>query len=374
MVREIRSGNLFDRVKKFSSTPFFVPVLFLLFLILTVPVISFVTSKPVDIRQRAQGTQTATINITPSGGPITLGQTFSVDLVIDGGGQTFNAAQADISISSNLTVQSLTITPAGQGGCNFIFVNQQKTPTVTSPSFAAAQLSGSVARCTLFTMTLLANATGTGTINLSNASVISQPGHEKILLSYTNGLYQINPVPTPTTIVSPTPTPTTLPTPTPTSLPTATPTAIPSPTPTTAILQPPTIDQSNVKTYDTSITLTGTKSQTTVLVFVNGSSSGVTYPTSTAWTYPAALVLGANNFSVYGQDSSGTKSSPVGTTVTVDRVGDITGDNVIDLTDLSIFGTDWDKTSGFNDPLSDMNSDGVVDLVDFSIIAAAYGT
>lgn len=377
MVREIRDKNLSEKIKGIVRTPFFVPVLFLLFLVVTIPVITFVTSKPVDIRQRAaQGTPTGTINITPTNQNYNVGQQFTISLVLNGGGQQFNAAQADVAVSSNLTVNSLNIVPAASGGCNFTYVNNSKTPQVSDLSFAGAILSGDVSSCTLYTATITANASGTGTITLTKVRMISTPGHKDILQSYQNGVYTINVGSTPTPTTAPTSTPTTAPTSTPTSIPTPTPTAAPTstPTPTPAVLTPPTIDAVPSDTYDSNLTLSGTKTASTVLVFVNGSSSGVSYPTQTTWEFASILNLGINNFNVNGRDSSGVNSSVVSVSINLHKVGDITGDNVIDLTDLSIFGTDWEKTSGFNNALSDMNNDGVVDLTDFSIIASAYGT
>jgi hypothetical protein len=126
-------------------------------------------------------------------------------------------------------------------------------------------------------------------------------------------------------------------------------------------------------TYRSSLTLSGTKSTNASLIFVNNSSTGATFPSATLWQFPVSLNLGSNSFAIFAQDSSGIKSTTSTINVSRHRVGDITGDNIIDLTDLSIFGSDWAKTGGLNNNLSDMNEDGTVNLTDYSIFAKAYG-
>lgn len=382
MVREIRKVPLEKKLKKAVHFPYFLPGLLLAIAVITIPIITLISSVPQDIRQRAAApNKTATINTIPSSANVTVGQIFNVDVVIDGGGQAFNAAQATVAVSSNLSIQSVTITASDSGGCNFIFVNKNKTPTTTNSSFAGAILNGSSIKCTLYTLSLQAISTGTGTIFLTRASVKAFDTHNEILLSTLDGTYTItsivSPTPTPTPISIPTPTstplPTNTPTPLPTSIPTPLPTSIPTPTPTQIIVQPPTINPVPQDTYLTSLLLAGTKLSTITTVFVNSSTLGVTYPTTTDWQFSAALFVGTNNFSVYGQDSSGNKSTSTTVSIKLHKIGDISGDNIIDLTDLSMFGTDWENTGILNYALSDMNNDNIVDLTDFSILAQAYG-
>ncbi len=341
-------------------------------MIVALPVVLTLVSKQQDIRQRAAPlSKTATISVNPASGAFTVGQQFNVDMVIDGGGQTFNAAQADVSISSNLSVQSLSITPAASGGCNFTFVKASKTPTSANPSFAGAILNGSSSHCVLYTIVLQTTATGTATINLTKGSVKAYENSAEIFLSSQSGSYSVNPVtiPTPTGAPTATPSPTVAPTSTPI------PTSIPSPTvaPTSIVLQPPTIDTQPSDTYSSLVQLTGTKDIAITTVFVNGSSIGVAYPTATSWQLPVVLTIGSNTLTIYGQDTVGNISSSTFVNINFHRLGDITGDNVIDLTDLSIFATDWENTGTLNNPLSDMDGDGLVDLTDFSILARTYG-
>lgn len=529
MVHEIREKKLSDRLKSLAVSPFFIPVVLLFFFVLTIPVISLLTSQKQDIRQNAAPTDpTATIKATPASGSVVTGQSFSVDIVVDGGGQTFNAAQAHLTLSNNLIIQSVTSVPQASGGCNFTYVNQGLTPTVAHPSFVGAILNGSSARCTAYTLNLQATGTGTGTISIINGSVKSSVDHSEIFSSvgnasfvigatasepiaqsdlllspsnssittgqtftvdvkvntngqtvngvqsnitypigllsvasinstagvfdvkaqqiddgngtitlafgaftpqsgsnllvatvtflakapgnatvafqnptvisnisnkdvmknYINGVYAISGVaitPTPTSSVS-TPTPTTIPTstiaPTPTATPippTATPT--PSPIPTSAPSATPTntpgisvtIGAQPTETYKTSLLLWGTKTSNATSVFVNNSSTGLSYPSNTTWQVQVGLSLGANNFSVYGQDALSNKSTAQNATLTVHKIADINGDTFVDIVDLSIFGVDWANTGTLNNVLSDMNDDNVIDLTDFSILASAYG-
>lgn len=535
MVHEIREKKLSDRLRSLAVSPFFIPAVLLFFFVLTIPVISLITSQKQDIRQNAAPTgPTATIKATPSAGSVVTGQSFSVDIVVDGGGQTFNAAQAHLTLSNNLIIQSVTSVPQASGGCNFTYVNQGLTPTVAHPSFVGAILNGSSTRCTAYTLNLQATGTGTGTISIINGSVKSSVDHSEIfssvgnasfvigatasepiaqsdlllspssasvttgqtftvdvrvnsngqtvngvqsnitypigllsvasinstagvfdvkaqqiddgngtitlafgaftpqsgsnllvatitflakapgsanvvfqnptvisnisnkdvLKNYINGVYAISGVaitptptqsgPTPTSSVS-TPTPTTIPTSTAAPTPTATPipptaTPTPSPIPTSAPSLTPTntpgisvtIGAQPTETYKTSLLLWGTKTTNATSVFVNNSSVGLSYPSNTTWQVQVGLSLGANNFSVYGQDALSNKSTAQNITLTVHKIADINGDTLVDIVDLSIFGVDWANTGTLNNVLSDMNDDAVIDLTDFSILASAY--
>lgn len=516
MVHEIKKRKFSVKFREFVSSPFFIPVLLLLFIVITLPIVYLVSSKPVDIRQRAATGPTATINATPPAGNVAPGQSFTVDLVIDGGGQIFNASQATVAVSSNLTVQSVNILPPASGGCNFTFANSDSAPSVSNLSFAGAILNGSSSTCTLYTVTLQANSVGTGSITITNGQVKSQVDNSEIFLSSQNAIYAISNTPpapiaqsvmylnpssssvsngqnfsvdlkintngqsvnaTETDIIFPSNllsvvdvssvngdfateaiktvtngkisvaygsiapksgdlqvvkvnfqainsgiadvtlenssvvssvsntevlkntiggvytitgagvTATTTPIPTATTAPQV-PTATtapqaPSATPTTAV-QPTATPNPNAQlsvsisntltgTYTSTQTFMGTKSSNASSVFVNNSTSGVTYPSPTSWQVVIQLSSGQNTIAVFGQDTSGNKSNTVTTNMRLHRLADINGDDLIDLTDLSMFGTDWEKTGNFNHLLSDMNPDGVINLTDFSVFAKAYG-
>ncbi|MDO8269667.1 MAG: hypothetical protein Q7T54_03290 [Candidatus Levybacteria bacterium] len=219
MVRAIKKETLPKKIRRIISSRFFIPIAFLTFVVITVPIIQYLATGTLDIRQRAAAPKpTATLNISPFSGEFSVGQTLSATVVIDGGGQAFNAAQAEISISSNLQVMSLIVIPPEQGGCNFTF-SKRKVPTVSNPSFAGSIASGFSQNCSLFTMTLQVNAIGDGMINLSRAAVKAYKGNWDILYSTQNGNYTLIEFVEPTL----TPTPTSIPTAVPATLPTATP-------------------------------------------------------------------------------------------------------------------------------------------------------
>jgi|GEM_PF-2130854 hypothetical protein len=67
---------------------------------------------------------------------------------------------------------------------------------------------------------------------------------------------------------------------------------------------------------------------------------------------------------------------PVSTTITVRLMGDVNGDNVVNMKDIALvaraFGT---TTSSSNwNPACDLNYDGVVNMKDIALVARAFGT
>lgn len=122
-------------------------------------------------------------------------------------------------------------------------------------------------------------------------------------------------------------------------------------------------------TYDSTLTLQGTKDASITHVFVNGSETGVTYPTSTTWQATESVSLGNNDFIIYGTDANNNQTASINVLVNRHTLGDINGDGVVDLTDASLFAVDYGKTSNLTYPLSDMNGNGSVDLTDLSILA-----
>lgn len=374
-MRIIKEKSLFTRVKDFIKSGYLGSSLVLFILSLALPVTILLVFQRQDIRQKAASQKTATMNFSPSSGNFPIGQRFTVALVLDGGGQTFNAAQARMNVSSNLAIRSLTIVPPENGGCNFTFVSASKTPSVTDPSFAGGILNNFSSLCTLYTLDFEGTATGPGSITMTQSSIKGYENSGEILLSSQDGNYNIELLltPTPTTAPTNTPTPTMfIPTPTNTPIPLPSPTPTISPTP--ILVAPPIFDPVPPSdTYLAGLNITGSKSLEVTEVWVNGTNTEVTYPTSTTWQYSAVLQIGPNIISLYGKDSQGNSSVINTATISRHRTADINGDNIIDLTDLSIFGSDWEKTANLTNSLSDINSDGLVDLTDFSMLAKAYG-
>lgn len=323
----------------------------------------------------SSGSGSASIQASPQTGAFNNGDTFTVDLKIDGGGTAFNAAEANVSVSSNLKINNLTITPQASGGCNFVWANTANTPTASNPSFAGAILKDSSLGCTVYTLTLEAVSGGTGTVSVANGSVKSYSTNEEILGTLAGGSYALaGPTPIATATLTPTSTPTNTPTPTSTPIPTFTPTPTP-PSGTivpTIALSAPSINVQKTSTYKALITLSGTKSNDLSIIFVNDSSSSIIYPSSTTWSIELNLARGVNTFNIYGKNAAGSQSPTASISITNHRLSDINGDGRVDLTDLSMFGTDYGKSQNLNYELSDMNEDAGINLTDFSIIAKQY--
>jgi len=279
------------------------------------------------------------IEASPSSNNVSVGTPFNVDINVNSASDSaFNAAQATVAVSSNLSITG--IHNPTSNACNLQYT---KHPTPSNPSFAGAIFGGSSTGCTLYTMTLTPTATGTGTITFTNGSIKAYSDNSEILTGVQNGSFTIGDGPTPT--------------------------------PTSGV--PQLTITSPLETYylDNSYTLVGGKDTSITHVFVNGSETGVTLPTSTTWQVSETLAaLGTGNtpsdnyFTIYGSDGTSNTASQ---TVDVSRhaLGDINGDGVVDLTDASLFAVDWGKTSNLTYVLSDMNGDGSADLTDLSILA-----
>lgn len=122
-----------------------------------------------------------TIGFSPDKG--SFGKPFSVDLVIDGHGDKFNATQATVTPSSNLAIKDLSL-----GDCNFSFL---KTPTIQNPSFAGIIISTYANKCTAYTLTLVPVKKGTATILLSKGSVKRYGDAANILSSINDASYNL---------------------------------------------------------------------------------------------------------------------------------------------------------------------------------------
>ncbi len=123
-----------------------------------------------------------TMIFSPSTG--TYDKAFSVSLVINGNGDKFNAVQATVSLSNNLAIQDLTY-----GDCNFSFL---KTPSIQNPTFEGIIPGSYSTKCAVFTMTLIPIAKGTGSINISKATVRRYGDAAEVLSLTQNGSYTLS--------------------------------------------------------------------------------------------------------------------------------------------------------------------------------------
>jgi hypothetical protein len=135
------------------------------------------------------------MSASPATQTVTVGTPFTVDVVIDAGEKQFNAAEATVAVSPNLTVTDLR--SLSTGGCNFQYT---ETPTKEHLSFAGAIFSTFAKNCIVYRLTLTPRVDGNpGTVTVTNAHVKSftNPG-EELNPVVTNGSYIINEVTAPT--------------------------------------------------------------------------------------------------------------------------------------------------------------------------------
>jgi hypothetical protein len=78
------------------------------------------------------------------------------------------------------------------------------------------------------------------------------------------------------------------------------------------------------------------------------------------FTYTVSAIDAANNASAPATLSA--------TTLSI-KIGDLNGDNIVNITDLSIFLSHWNTT----DPVSDIDHNGIVNIFDLSSLLSHYG-
>jgi hypothetical protein len=107
---------------------------------------------------------------------------------------------------------------------------------------------------------------------------------------------------------------------------------------------------------------------TNLVVYINSSDQGVSYPSQTRWQAQVPLFLGQNVFQVQSYEAFCFSSS----TQAVARrrlIGDVNDNRVVDDIDLSLFTRLW-NTNKFD---ADFNEDGMVDDFDLSLLVAHWG-
>jgi hypothetical protein len=101
------------------------------------------------------------MQINPSSG--SYDSQFTVNLVIDGQGDVFNAAKADVIMPLELKIKDLVL-----GDCGFSFLS---TPSIINPSFEGVILGSSSENCTVYSMEVVPVADGEAAIVLENTAV-----------------------------------------------------------------------------------------------------------------------------------------------------------------------------------------------------------
>ena len=135
----------------------------------------------VSITSKSAFAANTTIEFSPKNG--SFNKPFTVDLVIDGHGDKFNAAEATVLSSSNLAIKDLSL-----GDCNFSFL---QTPSIQNPSFAGVIISTYTTKCTAYTLTLVPTTKGKASLELAKASVKRYGDAANILSSISNASYDL---------------------------------------------------------------------------------------------------------------------------------------------------------------------------------------
>lgn len=108
---------------------------------------------------------------------------FQVDVIIDGHGDTFNAAEATVQLSEAVQVEEVVL-----GDCNLSFLT---TPSRGNLSFSGVILSGSAKKCTAYTVMLSPTAKGKASLTFSDAAVRQYGDAADVLSSVKNGSFTL---------------------------------------------------------------------------------------------------------------------------------------------------------------------------------------
>lgn len=184
----------FKSSKGFVWSPEFGATIISVLVLIAIPTTLYLTHKSQDTRQQASGNvSSAIISIDPQSGVYSVGQKFAANVLIHGGVEDFSGAKASIGITSNLTVDSLTLTTSSANGCNFIFTNPMQKPSIKSLSFYGILTDTNVRSCTLYTIILTATSPGNASIYINDADVLSGKNGQSIFKEAKNANFIITP-------------------------------------------------------------------------------------------------------------------------------------------------------------------------------------
>lgn len=130
----------------------------------------------------------ATMTFSPNNGEFS--DEFFLNLIIDGGENSFNAAEASIQPSTNLFIKDILL-----GDCNFTFL---KPPTSTNLSFEGVILGNSSKNCTVYTLVVVPIEDGEAGVSITDASVKRYGDATDILSEAQNAVFTVTATTTPT--------------------------------------------------------------------------------------------------------------------------------------------------------------------------------
>lgn len=275
-----------------------VVIIGILLLLIAVPVGVFYMRKEQDIRSRAA--PASTLSFSPSSASKQLGDTFSLDVIVNTGTNTISAA--DLVINSDATKVKITGMTVGSYLTTTLLA-QSHTDSRASVTLGSSPTSPKQGTGTLATVTFQVVAdTGTAQITFTGSQVagIGEQGNvlsgttpATITMSADIGTATPTVTPIPTTIVTLTPTPVTGGTQI---------TTTPTPTPATETQQLSITYPSEGETFSTATpTFTGKAtagSSVTVTIYSDPITAVVTADNTGQWTYTPSIALADNQHSI----------------------------------------------------------------------------
>jgi hypothetical protein len=340
--------------QKKVSMKLLLTIFFGLIVPVSLAIILSVANRPQDIRNKAVDAN-VTLSLMPATKTVSVGEDFSLGVILDSDTATASAAQLAISYDPN----TLTVTGFTVGTTLPVelikMASTSGTITVTLGAYPTSPPTGS---SIIGTIRLKAKSIATSSLNFTGATIVTVLGTDWNALDTTTGsqiIIQGIPTIIPTYTVTPTPSRTPTPTLTPTLTPTVTPTPSRTPTPTLTPTLTPTVTPTPSRTPTPTLTptLTPTMSPT---------------PTATRTPTPSpSLTLTPTH------TPSSTPTLTPEPTEPPYNLGDLDSDGDVDLYDYDIIVADFGRTGTPGFIPADINPNGVVDLYDYNTLVGNYG-
>ncbi|HDQ22720.1 MAG TPA: hypothetical protein ENN28_01970 [Candidatus Uhrbacteria bacterium] len=129
----------------------------------------------------------------------------------------------------------------------------------------------------------------------------------------------------------------------------------------------PTVDERICPIFSANFLIEGNRQQDTI-IFINGSTDNISYPSATRWNSYISLSLGNNPFYIWARDNYGQISNILNIMVARCKIGDTNCDGKVDDFDLAGLAYNWQTDWCY----ADFNDDGIVDDFDLSGLAAYW--
>lgn len=123
------------------------------------------------------------------------------------------------------------------------------------------------------------------------------------------------------------------------------------------------------RVYKSLVKLSGTRSTTTPMIFVDDDMAGVFLGSNTTWSKDVYVVSGENKIVIYGKNNCDAMTPPITIVLTKAKMGDTNDDLSTNDYDLSTFTRRWERKE---DCLTDFNQDRLTNDYDLSLLASAW--